>query len=98
MNESKKIQLQIANKEQIVDYKWESSHPGRKIFIAQHGLSTFDETSVKPHNVGHMTYTCSECGALMFKEEKSDKSVSNDRLSAKFFPVLFIWWHQASTN
>ena len=50
--------------------------PNMKQYIARNGLSTFDETSVKPHDIGHMIYTCSECGALMFKDEKSDKQVS----------------------
>ena len=45
----------------------------KKTFIAQHGLDTFDETSVQSHNIRLMVHTCSECGALMFKGEKSDK-------------------------
>ena len=59
-----------------------SRHP-KKTFIAQHGLNTFDETSVQSHNVGLMAYTCSECVALMFKGGKSDRT-PEDSLSAKF--------------
>ena len=31
-----------------------------------------------------MTYTCTECGASMFKDETSDKSLIDDNPSAKF--------------
>ena len=47
-------------------------------------MSTFDESSVESHDVGHMAYTCSECGASMFKDEKSDKTPTDDNPSAKF--------------
>ena len=43
---------------------------GKKIYLGQHGLDSFNETSVKLHDVGQMRYTCSECGALMLKDEK----------------------------
>ena len=39
-------------------------------FIARQGLSVFNETSIKHHSVGCMTYKCSVCEALMFKEEQ----------------------------
>ena len=44
-------------------------------------FNTFDEATV--HDVGHMAYTCSECDALMFREE-TNKPLSVDTCSAKF--------------
>ena len=72
-----------ANRENNTEHK-RNSRQSEKTFIAQHGLNTFDETAVNPHDVGPMEYTCSECGALMFKEENSDKTPSGDNKSTKF--------------
>ena len=69
-----------ASREHIVT---KSRQKGKKL-IAHHDLRTFDETCVQTHNVGQMKYSCSECGALMFKDEKSDRSVSDSNPSAKF--------------
>ena len=62
----------------------ENRRKSKKAFIAWHSLSTFDESSVTSHDIGRMVYTCSECGALMYKGEKSDKSLSADNTTAKF--------------
>ena len=79
----KRHEEQIRSRQQNVE-EWRKLRPGRKTFIACHGLNTFDETSVKEHDIGQMTYACSECGALMFKEEKSNMSPSTENSPAKF--------------
>ena len=53
-------------------------------FIARQGLSVFNETSLKHHSVGCMTYNCSACAALMFKEEQKRGSLSENNYTAKF--------------
>ena len=54
------------------------------MYIALHSSDTFDETSVYTHDIGHMAYTCSECGPLMFKDKKSDCKVSSNKAKVKF--------------
>ena len=72
-----------AHRQGNAEYKRKSRQP-KKTLIARHGLSTFDETGVHPHDIKQMIYTCSECGAVMFKDEKSDKTPSVDDTSVKF--------------
>ena len=83
LNHRQKINARRRELRQAKNNTKSKSRQSRKMLIAQHGLSTFDETSVKPHDVGNMAYTCSECGALMFKDEKSDQLPSGDNKSAK---------------
>ena len=54
------------------------------IFVARKGLDNFDENSIAYENVGSMSYACSQCGALMFKGEKSGGSLSGEYPTAKF--------------
>ena len=53
-----------------------------KVFVAWRGLDVFDESIVMYENIGSMTYTCSKCGALMFKGEKTGGSFAT--ATAKF--------------
>ena len=52
-------------------------------FIARKGLDSFNEYAVSCHNVGKMDYLCTECRALMFKDEQSGRAI-NDKSKAKF--------------
>ena len=55
-----------------------------QLFLARKGLDNFDESSIAYENVGSMSFTCSQCGALMFKGEKSGGSLSGENPTAKF--------------
>ena len=54
------------------------------MFVGRKGLDVFDEKMVSYENVGSMAYNCHECGALMFKGEKTGGSLSTDNPTAKF--------------
>ena len=60
------------------------SRKPKKIFIPHHGLNTFNKESVKCHDIGQMAYKFSGCGAVMFKDEKSDSSPSANNPNVKF--------------
>ena len=53
-------------------------------YIARKDLTDFDEKKVPCHNVGGMNYKCDDCGACMFKGEKSMGSFRGDTPKAKF--------------
>ena len=53
-------------------------------FIARKSLDIFDESTVAYESIGRMTYTCQKCGALMFKGEKTEGSLSTENPTAKF--------------
>ena len=46
-------------------------------FIGRHNLETFDESSVKYHEIGPMKYICCDCGALLFKGENHTGRLSS---------------------
>ena len=39
------------------------------LFVGRQDLGTFNEDTVPYHDIGQMNNQCSECGALMFKDE-----------------------------
>ena len=51
-------------------------------FIGRQDPNSFNEDNVKCHDTGQMNNKCSECGALMFKDECHDGSLCNN--TAKF--------------
>ena len=53
-------------------------------YIDWQGLEYFDETKVSLQTVGPMNYVCSECGAFMFKGEKSSRSLITANKTASF--------------
>ena len=56
-------------------------------FAARQGLDCFDESTVPVHTVGSMTHVCSNCGANIFKGEKSRELLCCLKSSIKLPPV-----------
>ena len=54
------------------------------MFVGRHGLDTFDESTVKYLDMGKMNFTCSQCSALMFKDEKHEGRLFGNPPTASF--------------
>ena len=54
------------------------------MFVGRHGLDTFDESIFKYLDMGKMNFSCSQCSALMFKDEKYEGRLFGNPPTASF--------------
>ena len=64
-----------------------ASKKTNKIFIARQNLDTFNEQTVQCHSVGNMVFTCSKCGAKIFKGDNTGSSFCCGKELIKLPPI-----------